>query len=256
MRGWGIACAILLASACATPADVGDKPSTLSSKAPPAAPAIRVLAVTATAGFRHGSIPTAIQALQTAARQRGGLDITFTENLTDLDAARFATIDVLAFVLVSGELALDAAQKMALIAFVENGGGFIGVHSAADALYDWPEYGRLVGAYFKDHPWTQEAGVIVEDRAHPSTSHLGAGFGLLEEYYTFRENPRPSVQVLLSLDAASVGGAGDFPLAWTQTVGSGRSFYTALGHFESTWTDARFEQHLLGAIDWVARRQN
>jgi type 1 glutamine amidotransferase len=254
MRRLSIACALLLAAACASPADIGDKPSTQPPVAPPSGSAIRVLAVTATAGFRHGSIPTAIQVLQTAVRQSVDVEMAFTENLADLNATRFQTIDVLMFVLTSGELALDDAQKTALLSFVQNGGGFIGVHSATDTLYDWPDYGRLVGAYFKEHPWTQEAAVIVDDRAHPSTSHLGGSFRLLEEYYTFRENPRPTVQVLLSLDAASVGATGDFPLAWTQTVGSGRSFYTALGHFESTWTDARFQQHLAGAIRWVARR--
>jgi type 1 glutamine amidotransferase len=76
----------------------------------------------------------------------------------------------------------------------------------------------------------------------------------MEEFYTFRENPRPRVQVLLRLDAASVGSAGDYPLAWTSTSGSGRVYYNALGHFASTWTDARFQRQLLGAVRWAAGR--
>jgi type 1 glutamine amidotransferase len=73
-------------------------------------------------------------------------------------------------------------------------------------------------------------------------------------HYTFKENPRPRVQVVLSLDPASVSTHGDFPLAWAQTVGRGGSFYTALGHFDSTWTDPRFQTHLRGAISWAAGR--
>ncbi len=92
----------------------------------------------------------------------------------------------------------------------------MGAHSATDTLYSWPEYGQLIGAYFKEHPWTTVASVIVEDQAHPTTAGLGASFSLREEFYTFRENPRPNVSVLLRLDAASVNAAGDYPLAWTK----------------------------------------
>jgi type 1 glutamine amidotransferase len=134
-------------------------------------------------------------------------------------------VDVVMFAPTSGELPLTDAQKAALLDFVHRGGGFIGIHSATDTLYDWPDYGRLVGAYFKAHSWAQVATVTVEDRAHPTTTAQGASFAILEEFYTFRENPRSSVHVLLSLDVASVGASGDYPLAWTQTVGAGRTYY-------------------------------
>jgi type 1 glutamine amidotransferase len=180
--------------------------------------------------------------------------VTATEDLSQLTGARLSSVDVLMFVNTTGELAFDASQKSAIISFVENGGGFVGAHSATDTLYTWPEYGRLVGAYFKEHPWTQEATVVVDDRDHPSSRALGASFRLNEEYYTFRENPRPNVHVLLSLDAASVGTSGDYPLAWTQTFGRGRSFYTALGHFQATWNDPRFQEHIRGAVKWAGNR--
>jgi type 1 glutamine amidotransferase len=112
----------------------------------------------------------------------------------------------------------------------------------------------MVGAYFNEHPWTQHATVIVEDQSHPSTSALGERFSLVEEFYTFRDNPRAQVHVLLRLDPASVGSTGDYPLAWAQAYGNGRAYYNALGHFPSTWEDARFQQQLLGAIRWAARR--
>jgi len=210
--------------------------------------------VTATFGFRHDSIATARQVLATMAAQSRAFSVTATENVGELTAERFATVDVLMFAMTTGELPLDASQKSAMIAFVNNGGGFIGTHSATDTLYGWPDYGRLVGAYFKEHPWVQEATVNVEDTTHPTSSGLGASFRLLEEYYTFRENPRPSVHVLLSLNAPSVGASGDYPLAWTQTVGRGRSYYNALGHFSETWNDPRFQNQIANAIRWVSGR--
>jgi type 1 glutamine amidotransferase len=210
--------------------------------------------LTATAGFRHDSIATARQVMTTLASQSGAFTVTATENLGDVTAERLASVDVLMFAMTSGELAFDASQKSAILAFVNNGGGFIGTHSATDTLYGWSDYGRLVGAYFKEHPWVQDATVTVEDTSHPISSGLGASFRLMEEYYTFRENPRPSVHVLLSLNATSVGASGDYPLAWTQTIGRGRSYYNALGHFSETWNDARFQNQMRNAVQWVASR--
>jgi type 1 glutamine amidotransferase len=100
--------------------------------------------------------------------------------------------------------------------------------------------------------WTQQATVIVEDQSHPATAALGERFSVLEEFYTFRDNPRPRVQVLLRLDSTSVGSTGDYPLAWVQSYGSGRVYHNALGHFSNTWNDRRFQQQLIGAVRWAA----
>ena len=81
---------------------------------------------------------------------------------------------------------------------------------------------------------------------------LGASFSIDEEFYTFRQNPRPNVQVLLRLDAASVGSTGDYPLAWVQSFGRGKTYYNALGHNSSSWNDPGFQRQLLGAIRWLA----
>ena len=208
--------------------------------------------LTATAGFRHDAIATAQQVMSALAASTGAFTVTSTEDLAAISEAGLASYDVLFFALTSGELPFSAAQKAAIVNFVTAGNGFLGVHSATDTLYDWDEYGRLVGAYFKEHPWTQQGTVNVEDQSHPATAGLGDRFALTEEFYTFRENPRPRVQVLLRLDAASVGATGDYPLAWAQSFGSGRAYYNALGHFPETWRDARFQRMLAGAIAWTS----
>jgi type 1 glutamine amidotransferase len=186
------------------------------------------------------------------ARSTGEFAVSPTEDLSRISTSGLADFDVVFFALTSGELALDNARKTALLEFVTAGGGFMGAHSATDTLYEWPEYGALVGAYFKEHPWTTTATVRVEDEQHEATTGLGDRFSILEEFYTFRENPRASVHVLLSLDPASVGAAGDFPLAWTRQQGQGRVYYNALGHFPDTWRDPRFQNQLTGAVRWVA----
>jgi len=241
---------VLGCAACSSqsqPAPTG--PSSSGSATP-----IRVLLVTATRGFRHDSIATARETMSALAASTREFTVDATEDLPSITRGSLGNYDILVFALTSGELPFDPDQKGAILDFVAGGKGFLGVHSATDTLYDWPEYGLLVGAYFKEHPWTQTAGVVVEDEGHPATAGLGSRFTINEEFYAFRDNPRPRVQVLLRLDAASVGTSGDYPLAWTQTYGSGRSYYNALGHFPETWRDARFQRQLVGAIRWLAKR--
>jgi type 1 glutamine amidotransferase len=248
----------LLFAACACSSE---QPLPAASPSPsPAQPpvpgpaAIRVLMLTATAGFRHDSIATARQVMAELAAARGEFTVTATEDLNAINTSTLGGYEVLFFALTSGELAFNGDQKAAIVNFVRSGGGFLGAHSATDTLYEWPDYGAIIGAYFKEHPWTQQGTVLIEDQSHPATTGLGDRFSLLEEFYAFRDNPRPRVHVLLRLDPGSVGGAGDFPLAWTQSYGDGRVYYNALGHFAETWRDVRFQQQLVGAVRWVARR--
>ena len=207
--------------------------------------------LTATAGFRHDSIAAARQVMGQVAAA-GSFSVTATEDVSAITASNLASHQVLMFALTSGELPFTAVQKAAILSFVEGGGGFVGIHSATDTLYEWPDYGRLIGAYFLEHPWTQPATVIVESQSHPATSGLGDRFAIREEFYTFRDNPRPRVQVLLRLDALSVGASGDYPLAWAHAFGRGRVYYNALGHFDETWRDPRFQRQLSGAIRWAS----
>jgi hypothetical protein len=99
----------------------------------------------------------------------------------------------------------------------------------------------------------------VEDPSHPAAAPVSPSLTILDEIYQFREFSRDRVRVLLSLDTHSVnmGAAGvnsgteDFPSTWVRPYGAGRVFYTALGHFDETWRDARFQQMLSGAMLWL-----
>jgi type 1 glutamine amidotransferase len=208
--------------------------------------------LTATAAFRHDSIPAARDTMTRLAITTGQFVVTPTEDLSLVNADTLRGYDVVMFALTSGELPFSPSQKTALIDFVTSGHGFIGIHSATDTLYEWPDYGRLVGAYFKEHPWTQRGTVVLETAAHPANVGVIDRLSLIEEFYTFQENPRSHVEVLLHLDAASVGATGDYPLAWAQSFGSGRDYYNALGHFPETWIDDRFQRMLVSAIAWAS----
>ena len=252
LRGGLLIVAFSVAAGCSA-GSPSPRPSGVTQPTTQGSP-VRVLMLTATRGFRHDSISAAREVMSALATSTGTFTVTTTEEVPSITSATLSAYDVIFFALTTGELEFSPDQKNAIVNFVSQGKGFLGVHSATDTLYEWPDYGRLVGAYFKEHPWTQSATVVVEDTSNPATSGLGDRFSINEEFYTFRDNPRPRVHVLLRLDAPSVGASGDYPLAWTQSFGSGRSYYNALGHFAETWRDARFQRQLVGAIQWAAGR--
>jgi hypothetical protein len=220
----------------------------------------RLLYITHSAGFVHGSLGVSREAMA-AAGARVGVDVVATEDLSYFDAGRLDGFDAV-FFFTSGELALDATRRQNLLDFVRvRGRGFGGAHSATDTLYQWPEYGEMIGGYFDGHPWVHEATVEVEDPEHPATRDITAGpaFRMVEEFYQFRAFSRDRVRVLLTLDPRSIDlrapGVNrtdeDFALAWVRPYGAGRVFYTALGHFDETWRDARFARMLEGALRYL-----
>jgi type 1 glutamine amidotransferase len=207
-----------------------------------------LLVFSKTAGFRHESIPAGIKALRELFR------VDATEDADAFTADNLARYRAVVFLNTSGTV-LDAGQKAAFEAYIRGGGGFAGVHGAADTEYDWPFYGDLVGAYFASHPAIQRAVVRVEDRAHPATTGLGETLTRTDEWYNFRTNPRPKVHVLMTLDESSYTGGtmgADHPHAWVRTVDRGRSFYTAGGHNAEAYAEPAFRAHLAGGIRYAA----
>jgi type 1 glutamine amidotransferase len=225
----------------------------------PQPPPKRLLYLTHTAGFRHDVLPLSHTVVRDLADSSGGVfEVTVTEDCSAISETGLRRYDAV-FFYTTGELPLDDAQQRALLDFVRAGKGFAGAHSATDTFYKWPEYGEMIGGYFDGHPWHQEVTVRVEGPRHPSTAHLPPTFTITDEIYQFRNWSRDRVQVLLSLDPASVNlkerGVNrtdrDFALAWTRSYGAGRVFYTALGHRAEVWNDERFQRHLLGGLQWV-----
>ncbi|WP_461020061.1 ThuA domain-containing protein [Streptomyces daliensis] len=212
----------------------------------------RVLVFSKTAGFRHDSIPDGIAALQRLGTEHG-FAVEATEDAAAFTARNLAKFDAVVFLSTTGDV-LNAKQQSAFEGYVERGGGYVGVHAAADTEYDWPWYGGLAGAYFQSHPHIQPATVSVEDHAHPATSHLGESWERTDEWYNYRSNPRGQARVLAALDESTYEGgtmAGDHPIAWCQEYEGGRAFYTGGGHTKESYTEEAFLTHLLGGIRYA-----
>jgi len=239
-----------------------------ATQARPALP--RVLMVTYSAGYQHdvvrrpaaGELSTAERVVADLGRRSGGFEVSHVSTRDDLERLTATSVRAHGAILffTTGELPMAATVRQAIFQAVRDGGGFVGVHSATDTWYTIPEYRELLGGSFDGHPWHQRARLVVEDRTHPATRHLGDALEINDEIYQFRDWSRPSVHVLLRLDPRSVDIGrgtrpdGDYALAWTKAYGRGRVIYTALGHEPGVWADERFQAHLLGAIQWALGR--
>ncbi|WP_433509296.1 ThuA domain-containing protein [Nonomuraea sp. CA-143628] len=218
--------------------------------------AFKVLVFSKTAAFRHDSIPNGIQAIRDLGAAND-FTVDATEDSNAFTTANLAQYKAVAFLSTTGDV-LNDNQQAAFQTYVDGGGGYVGVHSAADTEYNWGYYGQLMGAWFNNHPAIQQATVRTEDRAHAATAHLGATWSRTDEWYNYRTNPRSNVRVLQSLDEGtySGGGMGDHPITWCHPQSSGRAFYTGLGHTKESYADSNFRALLLGGIRYAAKATN
>jgi type 1 glutamine amidotransferase len=241
------------APVAAKPSVLAAKPSVLAAKTNP-----RVLFVTESKGFRHQVLHQA-EGIMEELGIKNGFDVQVTqvaekyftaENLKNTDVIIFYT---------TAELPLTDAQKKMLLDFVKSGKGFIGIHSATDTFYKWPEYGEMINGYFDGHPWTQdtEVTVKVDDRTHPTTRHLPESMTFKEEIYQIKQFAPDKVKVLASLDTAKTDmkkngvKAASFPLVWYRNYGKGRVYYNALGHRPDIWTSEWYQTMMVQTIKWA-----
>lgn len=246
--------------------------------------------------YKHTSLGPAEKAV-TELSKNGGFDVTTVEGYK-LDADKidlaFLTPEYLAgfdglMLMTNGNLPMTDAQKKSLLDFVRSGKGFVGAHCASLTFYNYPDFGDMLGGYYRRSIKTGAIGVLkVEDTTHPATKMLGGSWPVVDEFYHFGTAPwdaarpkdnidvlfgnhipmgfsRDRVHVLLSLDTektdltglVDVVKGGDYPQAWSRSYGKGRSFYTSLGHRDDIWSnDPVFRAHILGGIRWALQLEN
>ncbi len=216
-------------------------------------PAFDVLVFTKTAGFRHGSIAAGINAVENLAEEHGFSTLA-AEDARIFNDRDLAPFEAVIFLNTTGNV-LNTAQEAAFQRYIRAGGGFVGIHAAADTEHDWAWYGDLVGARFASHPAVQTGTVVVADRFHASTEGLPERWEVTDEWYNFNLNPRGQVHVLATLDERTYTGGQmgfDHPVAWAQEFDGGRSWYTGRGHTSGSFREPLFQEHLLGGIQYAA----
>ena len=211
----------------------------------------RVLLFSKTADHHHSSIPAGVKAIQELGAKNGFIvDTTTDDNKFAEDSLK--KYAALIFLSTTGNI-LSGNQENVLERYIQAGGGFVGIHAATDAEYDWGWYGRMIGGYFINHPAEQEANLIINDKNHPATDSLPATWRRKDEWYNFKYVNK-DVKVLISIDEKSYTGGtnGDsHPMSWYHEFDGGRVFYTELGHTAESYSEPLFLKHLLGGIKYA-----
>jgi len=176
------------------------------------------------------------------------------ENLAKFDAVFFYTQGV---VVPAGE------PREALTDFVKSGKAFLGSHSATDTFHGnggFPGYVQMINGNFAGHPWNagNTCTFVNHEPSHPTVKMFPAEFQWKDEIYQYVNFDPKSVRVLISLDMSKTSPKMPYhvPVCWVREFGSGRLFYTNLGHNDATWKDAKFHDHLIAGFRWASKLDN
>jgi cytochrome c len=219
----------------------------------------RVLVFTKVAGYPHDSRPAAAQAITKLGLENNFL-VDTTSDASKIEENNLKQYAALIFVSTTGSF-LNNFQQADLQRYIQAGGGFVGIHAAADAEYDWHWYGRMIGGYFSHHPAQQMATLRVVDKNNGATSMLPDEWKRWDEWYHYKSVAK-DIHVLINLEESSLkynkNGSDDkfkmgasHPIAWYHDFEGGRVFYTGLGHTKESYTEDLFLQHLLGGIKYA-----
>jgi len=224
----------------------------------------RILVFSHSEGFAHQSIGWTEVALDFIGQKTGAFEVFVSRDMAVFEASNLAQFDAVLFNNTTQLTFDDPSQRRALLDFVRNGKGVIGIHAATDNFYDWPEAAEMMGGLFDGHPW--HAGgtwaVKIDEPDHPlNVSFEGQAFLIKDELYQFMgPYSRDSHRVLLSLDMSNMRNYqvegikrddDDFAISWIKPFGSGRVFYCSLGHNLEVFENPAVLAHYLAGIQYA-----
>ena len=227
----------------------------------------KVLVFSKTAGFRHGSIPTGVEAMKQMGKSTGAFEVTATEDDSFFETEKLKDFDAVLFLNTTGEVfkSKEAGRedrlKKSLVDFVKSGKGLIGTHSATDTYKKWKDFNDMMGGAFAGHPWHTKIRVKNLEPGHPlNAAFAGKDFEIADEIYQFRKDTASADErrMLLSLSGEIVdkgkgntGKEGLYPIAWLDKYGDGRIFYCSLGHRDEIYWNPVILKHYLAGIQYA-----
>jgi type 1 glutamine amidotransferase len=241
----------------------------------PASGKKKILVYSQSFGFRHSVVRRPLSGELSHAEKilkdiltDAGYEVYLTQDFNDLkgkdDAKKYDAI----ILYTTGNPLIN---REGLLQWLRDGGALMGIHTATDTYHHdagygkaWPEYTRIMGGAFRTHGGNHLPIVLkFEDPSNPAVKVLGDQWSIADEIYQFdpKRFSRDNVHVIMSVDTEKMGDealklhkmekGGDYPIAWTNTEGKGRVFYTSLGHREDVWTNPKYQKHVLAGIAWA-----
>ena len=222
----------------------------------------KALLIPTTNGWRHESVHAGVLAIQQLA-VKNFFDVVYFDDPGSFNDKNLAQFQVIIFLNTTGNI-LDSAQQRVMERFIRSGKGFVGIHSASDTHYGWEWYTKLVGRMFYVHPVIQTAKLKILDPKFPGLQGFADGKLWTDEFYEFGAEKISGLQYILGIDETTYNPKVDWgsrksegmgalhPLSWYHNYDGGRSFYTALGHLPSVFSEQAFLNHLYAGILWAA----
>jgi uncharacterized protein len=222
----------------------------------------KALLVTTTRGWHHESLHSGVLAIKELG-VKNFFDVVLFENPNGFTDEYVAQFQVIIFLSTTGDI-FDTAQQKVMERFIQSGKGFVGIHSASDTEYDWDWYNKLVGRMFKIHPAIQTAKINILDAGFPGLQGFANNKLWTDEWYEFGPEKTTGLNYVLGVDETTydpkvqwgekrgVGMGKLHPLSWYHNFDGGRSFYTALGHLPTIYSDPVFLNHIYAGIFWAA----
>jgi uncharacterized protein len=225
--------------------------------------AARMLMVTQSAGFKHGSVTRpggrlapAEQAMTELGVATGLFRVDCIQDVSNVTKEMLDSYQLILFY-TTGDLPFqDDVRDYLFTEWVKKkGNGFLGAHSAADTYHNYEPYWEMLGGTFDGHPWNAGDTVTIEvhDQEHPASRPWGERLVIRDEIYQFKNWQPEKVRVLASLDFEHTPLRKPYhvPILWVKEYGEGKVMHMSLGHNEHVWETPEFLEAMAGGIRWM-----
>ncbi len=233
----------------------------------PSGDGARMLMVTQSAGYRHGSVTRQDAKLSPAERAMTELGISSglyradcTQDCAGITQEMLDGYEIVFFYTTGNLPFKEEVRDYLLCDWVKKKGhGFIGAHSAADTYNNYEPYWEMIGGTFDGHPWNfgETVTIKVHDHQHPASKPLGEELTIQDEIYKFKNWQPEKVRVLASLDFEKTQHREPYhvPILWVKNYGDGKVMHMSLGHNEHVWANPKFLDSIQGGVEWILGKQ-
>jgi uncharacterized protein len=215
----------------------------------------------------HGTILHGNLMLELMAKYSGAFEATFSNDLELLKYPKIKEFDAVFLNNVCGMVHNDHEVREGIMRFVREGGGIGGNHAVTYANNNWPEFSDMMGGWSGAHHVEKQM-LKIDDPSSPLMKPFGTeSFEHTDEFYifpTYSPYSREKSHVLMSIDVEKSDRATagrfcvlctrpdqDYGVAWVKAYGKGRTYFTPLGHTTIMYTDKRWTQHILAAVQYI-----
>ncbi|MBM3176782.1 MAG: ThuA domain-containing protein [Bacteroidetes bacterium] len=190
-----------------------------------------------------------------------GYKVHVSDNAKAFKEADLKHYSLLIFASTNNEVFENNEQRLAFRRYIENGGKFLGIHSALGTERNWSWFKQLLGGTFDTHPPFQDLKIYNTMTGHPSISGLPMNWPKEDECYFLKEEYDKGM-VLMEHLLDSIKNPGSaieqikksgsrYPAVWTKSFDGGQVWITALGHHINDYTNPQFIQHLRQGIQFL-----